>query len=144
MNIQEKVLEPQLIVGIRVKAKYEEMGKYILELINEFGEYIVGPPFTLYYDQGFQEIADYEMCFNISKKIEKEGFSTREIEGGKCISLLHYGGYDKSMESWKLAFNYITENNLEVLMPSREYYLVGPNTEEDPNKYITEIQVLIK
>jgi effector-binding domain-containing protein len=75
-----------------------------------------------------------------------DGISVRELKGGKCVSIIHKGPYDKLGDSYKKIFSYINEKNYKTEIPSREVYIKGPGMifKGNPNNYLTEIQVFIK
>lgn len=146
-DIEEKVVETLLIAGVRMKAKYEEVGKGFSRLGQAMGRYISGKAMTLYYDAEYQEEhADYEACFPVRKGFNgKEGISVRELPGGKCIMLIHKGPYQTLGESYKRLTAYLHDKGYTEKLPSREIYLKGPGMifKGNPNNYLTEIQIMI-
>lgn len=143
MNIEKKRIEKQLIIGLRVKDRYEEMGKYIGELAMKFGQYIAGAPFALYYDKGYKEIADYEICFPIREEIDTNDYSVRYLDSGDVISLMHKGAYEGLIKSWEKIFEYIEKYEMKIKLPTREIYLTDP-CREKPENYLTEIQIFLE
>lgn len=140
-EIVEKKAGNVLVAGIRVKAKYEEMGRLFGEIAGKYGDIIVGTGMCLYYEIGFSEIADYEICFPVREKRECNGVNVREIIGGKYVSLTYKGKYENSESAWKSVFEYIGMKGYKPILPSREIYLVSPNETNNPEEYVTEIQV---
>jgi effector-binding domain-containing protein len=68
------------------------------------------------------------------------------LKGGKCVSLIHKGPYEKLGESYQKIFGYINSNGYQTLIPSREVYIKGPGMifRGNPNNYLTEIQIFLK
>lgn len=68
------------------------------------------------------------------------------MPGGKCVSLIHKGPWDKLGDSYERIMSYIKEKGYETVIPSREIYLKGPGIilKGNPKNYLTEIQILIK
>ena len=146
-EVGEKVLEPMLIAGIRMKGKYSDCGKGFAQLFKKLGRHTCGKPLNLYYDGEYKEKdADLEPCVPLRKKMEVEGISVRELAGGKCVCLLHQGPYDELGRSYAKILYYIREKRYETNLPSREVYLKGPGMilKGNPKKYLTEIQILVK
>ena len=145
-QIQEQILEPQLVGGIRVKGKYSECSQVFPKLGRQLGRYIAGKPLCLFYDDEYRdEDADFEPCMPLRKQVAKEGIDVRELPGGRCLSLIHRGPYQKLSRSYSRLLRYIKQNEHQGQLPSREVYLKGPGMifQGNPKKYLTEIQILI-
>jgi len=146
-QVEEKVLEPMLIAGVRMKGKYCECSNGFALLGKKLGRHLSGKPLNLYYDGEYREDdADMEPCFPIRKAVEVEGVSVRELPGGRCVSLLHKGPYDELGRSYEKILAYIREKGYQTLLPSREVYIKGPGMilKGNPQKYLTEIQIMIQ
>lgn len=146
-DVQEKVLEPLLVAGIRMKGRYDECGKAFGRLGRSLGRYISGKPMLLHYDCEYRESdADFEACLPIRQKKEVEGVSVRELPGGRCVSIVHRGPYDTLGQSYAKVFAYVNQHKYKTAVPSREVYLKGPGMifKGNPKNYLTEIQVLIE
>jgi effector-binding domain-containing protein len=150
-EVQEKTIEPMLIAGIRMKGRYDECGPSFGKLCRSFGRHCSGPPMMLYYDTEYKEIADFEVCVPVKQAKTVEGVSVREIPGGKCVSLIHQGPYDRDLfsKSYAKIMKYIKDKGYRISCvdcPSREIYLKGPGMifKGNPKKYLTEIQFLVE
>ncbi len=146
-DVQEKTLEAMLIAGVRMKGKYSECGKGFIKIGTNLGLSICGKPFCLHYDNEYREDdADFEVGFPIREAKEVEGVSVRELPGGRCVSLLHEGPYEQLERSYAKILDYVKDKGFEMLIPSREIYLKGPGMifKGNPEKYLTEIQILIE
>ena len=145
-EIEEKEIDTILIAGFRMKGKYSDMGKGIGQLAKKLGRNINGKPLTLYYDGEYkEEDADFEPCFPIGKGKGDQEISVRELSGGKAVSLIHRGPYEKIGESYMKLFSYIHEKSYETQLPFREIYIKGPGLifRGNSKKYMTEIIILI-
>jgi DNA-binding transcriptional MerR regulator/predicted transcriptional regulator YdeE len=146
-ELQEKVLEPQLVAGIRMKGKYSDCGKAFGRIGRSFGRFICGKPMLLHYDTEYREDdADFEACMPVRKKKEVAGLSVRELPGGRCVSLVHQGPYDQLGRSYARIFQCINDHKYKAILPTREVYLKGPGMifRGNPKNYLTEIQILIE
>lgn len=141
----EKVIMPKTkIASIRVKSKYNEVGKYFSELYKVAGSKAVGKAFCLYYDGEYtEENADIEICIEVKEEVKKGEITTRELPEATCISILHIGSYDTLSSSYKVLVDYIHEHGLETYVPSREIYVKGPGMifKGNPSKYETKIMM---
>jgi DNA-binding transcriptional MerR regulator/effector-binding domain-containing protein len=145
-EVEEKEVETILIAGYRMKGKYSDVGKAFGLLGRYIGRDINGKAMNLYYDNEYKEEgADFEACFPVRKGSSGNGISVRELKGGKCVSLIHKGPYEKLGDSYKKIYGYINEKNYKTEIPSREVYVKGPGMifKGNPNNYLTEIQVFI-
>ena len=146
-EVEEKILEPMLIAGVRMKGKYSDCGEGFAKIGKALGRYLGGKPLNLYYDGQYREDdADLEACIPVRKRIEAEGISVRELPGGKCVALLHRGPWDELGRSYTKILDYVKEKGYETLLPSREVYLKGPGMifRRNPKNYLTDIQILVR
>ncbi len=146
-EIEEKNIEPMLIAGIRMKGCYGECGNGFSKICRAAGRHMSGKPMCLCYDAEYKENdADFEPAVPISKVIQSEGISVRELPGGRCVSLVFQGPYGESAhgEAYRRLLEYIKQHEYRVREPSREIYLKGPGMIfcGNPKKYLTEIQFL--
>ena len=102
---------------------------------------------VVYYDGEYkEENADFEACFPVRKGASTKDISVRELQGGKCVALIHKGSYEYLSETYKKAFEYVNEKNYKTKLPTREVYLKGPWMIFKGNSkcYLTEIQIFIE
>ena len=145
-EVEEKEVETMLIASIRMKGKYSDCGPAFIKISKKMGRYICGKPFNLYYDAEYKEDdADIETCFPVRKGTSDEEITIRELEGFKCISLIHKGPYEELSRSYQKIWDYVKEKELKPILPSREIYLKGPGMilKGNPKNYISEIQLVI-
>jgi DNA-binding transcriptional MerR regulator len=145
-EIEEKQLAPILVGGIRMKGCYSDCGKTFGTLGRKLGRHIAGKAMMLCYDEEFrEEDADFEPCMPLKRSVEAEAVDVRELEGGRCISLVHRGSYDGLGRSYGQILDYAKSLDLTLLNPSREVFLKGPGMifKGNPQKYLTEIQFLV-
>ena len=145
-EVEEKQVDPILVAGVRMKGKYSDCSVGFQKLGRAFGRYIKGKPLCLYYDAEYrEEDADFEPCMPIKQHVEKEGFSVRQLTGGKCVCLLHKGPYDQLGRSYARILEYVKQKGLKMNCPTREVYIKGPGIilKGNPKKYLTEIQMFI-
>lgn len=143
-----KDISNMAIIGIKFKGRYQDVGKAFGTLFKNYARYMVGKPFSLYYDEGFMgDQATIEGCAPVKEVITnpKDGISSRILQGGKAISTIHKGPYSNLGDSYKRITDYYKKNNFTVNIPSREIYHKGPGMifRGNPKKYITEIQLLL-
>jgi len=146
-QVEEKTVDPLRIAGIRLKGRYSDCGGAFARICRRFGRYVQGKPMLLHYDSEYrQDDADFEACVPIRGGNTKDGITTRELTGGRCVSLLHLGPYDQLGRSYAKILEYVRNRGYEIVMPTREVYLKGPGMifRGNPKNYVTEIQMLVK
>jgi DNA-binding transcriptional MerR regulator/effector-binding domain-containing protein len=146
-EVQEKVLDPVLVGGIRMKGRYSDCGQGFGRLGRSLGRFICGKPFLLHYDTEYKEDdADFEACFPIRQSKAVDGVSVRELPGGRCLSLLQKGPYDQLGRAYARILKHVKEKGYSVVMPTREVYLKGPGMifKGNPKNYLTEIQIPVE
>lgn len=103
--------------------------------------------FTMYHDGEYkEEDIDVEVCERVvSKKENSEILKFKEISAiDTAVSILHKGSYSKFSEAYAFIFNWIAENNYEIIGRIRESYIDGVWNKESEDEWLTEIQVPIK
>jgi len=146
-QVEEKTVDTIRIAGIRMKGRYSDCGGAFARIGRRFGRYVRGKPMLLHYDNEYREDdADFEACMPITGGSTTDGISTRELPGGRCVSLLHLGPYDQLGRSYAKILEYVRNKGYEVVMPTREVYLKGPGMifRGNPKNYLTEIQMFVK
>jgi effector-binding domain-containing protein len=142
-----KEVPEQRIASLKYKGKYSNMGEYIGELMKAVGGSANGPIVALYYDESYMEDgAEIEVAVPVKKSVEKGQVKTRTLTGGKFLSVIHIGPYERLSESYKAAMDYLEANGMKTRTPSREVYLKGPGMllKGNPEKYETEILMEIE
>ena len=146
-NITIKDLPEMKIASIRYRGRYDDVGKYIGPLMKQAGRHAAGGPFCLYHDPEYREDgADIELCVPIKQDVNRGGVTTRLLEGGRVVTIVHQGPYDAIGESYQRVTDYIKGIGAEWALPSREIYIKGPGMifAGNPKKFLTEIQIPIK
>lgn len=145
-NIIEKTLPDIIFAGHRFRGTYDSVGIAFKTCARAAGRYIAGPAMSLYYDGEYKERdADIEGGFPVSQSIKSTEVNCRILAGGKAITLIHKGSYDTLSKSYEKLYNYIEEKKFNVALPTREVYIKGPGMffRGNPDKYITELQVMV-
>lgn len=145
--IELKTLNPQLVAGIRMKGKFSDCGAAFGRLARLMGGNISGKPFNLFFDVDYKDDqGEFESCFPIKREKSAPGVHVRKLEGGRAVTLLHKGPYERVGATYARMFSYIHEKGLKALTPSRETYLKGPGMifKGRPSHYLTEMQVFVE
>jgi DNA-binding transcriptional MerR regulator len=146
-EIEEKVVDPIRVAGIRMKGRYAECGRAFARIGKAFAGRVCGKPLLLHYDMEYRdEDADFEPCMPVRSPKPVEGIAVRELPGGRSITLLHQGPYDELGRSYARVLEYVRSRGYQVAVPTREIYHKGPGMifRGNPKNYLTEIQMLIE
>lgn len=141
-----KNLEPVNAVSIRFKGKYSDMGKHMRSLYKAVKGKADGAPFCIYYDEGYKEKADIELCIPFKGNVTSNEVTIKQLPVGKAICTRHVGSYETLNEAYKQIIEYANAKGYKMKAPSREIYIKGPGMifKGNPNKYITEIIIPIE
>lgn len=145
---------PQLVLGMRQKGAYKDIGAMLGELYiygMEHQAILNGPPVFICHEGSVEEAmtaneaadADMEVVFPIDAAVEGDGpIQTYELPGGRMAKVQHQGPYEDCGPTYTRLFAWIEEHGLAVTGPVREVYLNDP-TMVKPEDLLTEIYVPI-
>lgn len=144
-EVEIKTIPEQLVVATRWKGEYSETGKAMGKIYRAAGRQAAGPALNLCYDGEHREIADMESCLPLKKSV-KTKLECKVLSEQRCVSLVHKGPYENLGESYKAVFDYMKEQGLTMLLPTREIYIKGPGMifTGNPEEYLTEILIPIE
>ncbi|WP_027624572.1 MerR family transcriptional regulator [Clostridium lundense] len=104
--------------------------------------------FAIYHDKEYKDKdVDVEVCIITEEKgVNKDGFIFRETEPiEKVACSMVYGPYENISSVYMSFVHWLEENNQYKMSGiSRQVCHKGPWNEEDPNKYLTEIQIPVE
>jgi DNA-binding transcriptional MerR regulator/effector-binding domain-containing protein len=146
-RLEEKVIDPILVAGIRTTGRYANCGPVFARIGKSDGRHICGKPMMLHYDSEYREDdADFEPCMPVRKCQPVDGISVRQIPGGRCVSLIRKGPYDQLGKSYAQVLDYVRGKGYHVQATTREIYHKGPGMifRGNPKNYLTEIQFLVQ
>jgi DNA-binding transcriptional MerR regulator len=134
----------------RVIPSYSATGQLMGELIQHIqasGAFPAGPPVALYHDTEFVEKGpDVEVAFPVTRDIpETGGVVMRELSAVETMaSVIMPGPYENFPEAYGAIMEWAAANQVEIAGPSREVYLRGPESTQNPAEYVTEIQFPVR
>lgn len=142
-------VEPQLVVGMRKRGTYAEIGPMIATVCQfaaGSGAQIVGRPTFVCHETpkeamkaNEQSNADVEVVVPVAKKVTgTDRVTCYELPGGPMAKIVHKGPYEQCAPTYKALFEWIAENHKKVVGPTREVYLNDPR-KVPPEGILTEI-----
>jgi effector-binding domain-containing protein len=158
MSVTEPVIKdiPELrVLSKREKGNFvETIGKLISEICacisspeNQRNRVkTTGPIMFLCHDEEYKETgADIEIALPVSGRISVEDpvMEIRTLPAIRAVSVIYRGPYPGVEAGYNKIFSYAEENNLEIILPSRELYFNDP-AEVPEEELMTEVQVQIK
>jgi len=124
---------------------YPEMGKYMEEQKVKCAT--PGYCFTIYHDGEYKESdIDVEICESVtdfandSDKVKFKKIET--VKTAACV--IHKGPYNTIGLSYGAVMKWIEENGYDIIGLPRESYIDGIWNKENPEEWLTEIQIPIK
>lgn len=142
MDYQVEIRE---IESIRVaymthKGLVTEAGTLFPAVFESINQNINGLPFYIYHEmnpQTFQGVVD--VCEATAAEPNNPEVKTKVVPGVKALVVTHVGPYDTIYMAYMAIQKYAAENGLTLTSHNREVFVKGPNLEENPLNYVTEI-----
>ncbi len=152
-EVTVKEVESQLVVGMRKRGTYAEIGPMIATVCQfaaGSGAGIVGRPTFVCHETPKEAMkaneesnADVEVVIPVAKKVTgTDRVTCYELPGGPMAMIVHQGPYEQCASTYKTLFAWIAENHKKVAGPTREVYLNDPR-KVPPEEILTEIYVPI-
>lgn len=146
-----KKLEPVKIASVRgVVPTYHDIGMLIEKLMPVFqqhGDAISGPFIALYHDGEYME-KDVDMEAAVPIKSEFPVTAPVTIRDLPAVPLaattVHRGPYEGIHKAYQALMTWCDENGYELDGPDREVYLNGPESTNNPEEYVSELQQPVK
>lgn len=79
-----------------------------------------------------------------SAGVENENIKFTTIPPVKAVCIEHKGAYENLRNSYNAVLKYVEENGLQIIDLPRECYIDGCWNKDDPDDYLTEIQIPVK
>ncbi|MGB9929080.1 MAG: MerR family transcriptional regulator [Methanosarcina sp.] len=155
MSVTEPVIKevPEMrVVSKREKGSFSTtIGKLIGEICTCIGSpanqrnqvKVTGPVIFLYHEEEYKETdADIEIALPISGRISIDDprMEIKNLPAVKVVSVISRGPYKGVGAGYNKIFSYMTEKNLEPIVPSRELYFNDP-AEVPEGELMTEVQI---
>lgn len=148
-DVELKDLPPVKVLSLRKNIdSYDEEGGMWHRIGSFIGQHEVAAQsggYSIYHDEEYtEENVDVEVAIPVMELGEAQGdFVYKELEGIPCAATIRFagpydGGYPAAME--KLG-SWVEENNYSFAGNIRGFGIVSPSMENDPEKFLTELQV---
>ncbi|MGX7265423.1 MerR family transcriptional regulator [Enterococcus crotali] len=145
----EKVISLRKIIPdyFQEGALWHELGAYLKPLALEL---VSSTPtnFTIFHDEGYQEEnVDLEVCLKVKQLIAvSKPLNCYQTEPIPLVASIFVSGpYQKLKEAYAYFAKWLDEHDeYEMLEPTKQISHRGPYEEENPENYLTEIQIPIK
>lgn len=132
--------------GIRKTVSYIEIGREMSTMYSSISEFlveneikVVGIPFALYHLMNEEEI-DLECGIPITGEFEGNArIKAATLPALKCACIDFYGDYSNLEDGHKVLQKWVEAHEFNLVSAPMEFYLTDPNTEPDPEKWITRI-----
>jgi effector-binding domain-containing protein len=146
LKFQIKNISPQYVLFLKGKSSVQNIGQDMGAMYGKLYDYMgtktinpVGPPIALYFSEPGPEW-EIGVAVPVTEGTGGQGaIEATTLPGGKMVSTMHIGPYEKLHESWNALSDWIKKNKYNPAGPGREVYLLGPSQETDPVKFETEL-----
>lgn len=146
LQFQVKNVSPQYVLLLKGKSSVQNISQDMGSMYSKVYGYMdtktinpVGPPIALYFSAPGP---DWEIGVAVPAPkgtLGQDAIVSTTLPGGKMVSTMHIGPYEKLNESWNALSDWMKKNSYNPAGPGREVYLHGPSQESDPAKFRTEL-----
>lgn len=144
--VMESTFSARKLATVRKTIPMSEMDAFFHEqmgaLAEAAGDKINGNAHGIYYTWD-EENGETDMAVGFAVSDDIAGKTMVDIPETKAVMVKHIGGYSSSYSAHMALGKYVMDNDLEYNMVIEEY-VVGPGSEADTNKYVTNIYYLYK
>lgn len=120
---------------------WHELGQYV----NEHGIPVQPNGVTFFYDIEHKESdVDVEICILTDSLRKDDGYFKyrHEPKADKMACIMIYGSYDNIGKGYEEFAKWLDNHKpYEMLTPTRQICHIGPMDTDDPNQYLTELQI---
>ncbi len=151
MRFDIKDQQERHYVGIRKMVPVEKIAEMVDPLfekvyayVGQAGGQIEGGALAIYYGEPGAEF-DMECAVPLASQLSGEGdIKPGTLSAGKIVVATHRGAYDGLKAAWSDFEKSAYRDGVETGMPCWEEYIVGPESEQDPAKWVTQLVCPVK
>jgi len=128
---------------VPVTGPYNHIGKGFARIYSDPSASITGPPFSLYYQLGFEETPEMLACAPGHSSSLTSNIRSARLDEGQWACQLYRGPYDELGHAYQALFDFCSLQGLSATVPAREIYLQGPD-QCTPEQYLTEVRLRVE
>jgi effector-binding domain-containing protein len=152
-EIQVKEVEPMTVMSLSFTGSYDQTQDKLAALMGwllRVGHPYSELPLALYYDDPAR-VAEAELRAEVCLPIEEacepvDEFERKELPGLTVAFALHQGPYSRISALYEEIFAWLPENGYRFVegTPTREVFHSIPGQVDDPEEFLTEVQVPVE
>ena len=144
--------KPQWFLSIRDTVDGSEIGLIHSKLFSEIGLFMEQnnivddlPPLVIYHFWS-DTLVDVEagLLLSDSTGLTNNRIKLNKISAGNVVTATHYGSYERIPETYFSINEWMRKNEVQVIGPPWEVYVIDPSIEQNQDKWVTEIYFPIK
>ncbi len=147
MKAERIELEPRTMLGVHDTVPMSDMTAYFERAFVESGaelgrqgSFPAGAPIAFYHGAPTENAADITAGFPVSQAVVPGPDTVvLTLPGGQAVETIHTGAYDELGRTYAELTDWIDSEKLVPAGDMWEEYLVGPDSEPDPEKWQTRI-----
>ena|SRR5256714_2237310 len=140
--------EAQTVARIHVVTPRQEIQSAMMIAMGELSAALeaaglsrTGPWFAHFHRRP-SDTFDFDVCYPINKAIPYTGkVENAEIPATDVIRTVHHGDYAKLPQAWHDFVDWVSANGIQTREDGFEVYTVGPNENQDPDCWRTELNI---
>lgn len=144
--------KPQWFLSIRDTVDGSEIGLIHSKLFSEICLFMEKnnisddlPPMVIYHSWT-DTLVDVEagLLLSDSTGLTNNRIKLNKINAGNVVTATHYGSYERIPETYFSINEWMRKNEVQVVGPPWEVYVIDPSIEQNQDKWVTEIYFPIK
>ncbi|MBU5438034.1 MerR family transcriptional regulator [Tissierella sp. MSJ-40] len=146
LAVQLKDRAPMTIISQRTITDVQQIDDLICNLYKSIERMNLkpsGPVMSIYHDKEFDpESTDLEVCIPVNKNLAVK--NSRELAGGLHACTTFIGPYSRFGEAYAKVIKWIQDNGYQIAGAPFDIYIVGPDSTDNSDEYVTEICFPVK
>lgn len=128
---------------------HQELGPTISRLFSELSAanpeaVIVSAP-CVYYTGWHESTCEFEAVFPVDPStVPGEGSSLKDYPSRTALMTVHTGPYEGLQAAWMQMWQYVEANGVQADMPCWDCYVLGPDQDQNPENWVTELYIPLK
>ena len=138
-RVAVKSVPPVDVVFVRARVAVRDIGRLFAAAGRKLHGPAAGAPLVIYHDAIFDpEAADVEVAYPVKADAEETLLPVT------AASITHVGPYERLNEAYGLLSAWVADHGLRQSGAVREIYLIGPGDVDDPEHFVTEVQMPVE
>lgn len=140
VKVEIRNIEPLRVAYMTHKGLVTEADTLFPAVFQSIRGVINAAPFFIYHQMDTETMEGVvDVCEATAEMPDDPEVAVKAVPGVTALVARHIGPYDTIYQAYGAVRKYADEKGIALSGPSREVFIKGPNLEDDPAKYITDV-----